>query len=132
LRVLLDTHVWLWLQVDRSKLHRSRLELLQDEANALFLSAASAWEIAIKYAIGRLSLPQPPERYVPERVRANGITSLSVEERHALAVAALPQHHNDPFDRLLIAQANLEDMVILTADNAFRRYGVKVLRADRR
>lgn len=96
----------------------------------MLFSAASSWEIAIKYAVGRLPLPKPPEEYVPDRMRTSGVTSLPVEHSHALGVAALPLHHNDPFDRLLIAQAQAESVPILTADRQFDSYDVEVLRAE--
>ncbi len=88
------------------------------------VSAASSWEIAIKYEIGRLRLPEEPDRYVPSRIRMIGAQTLAVEHSHALAVAALPALHRDPFDRLLVAQAQLEALTILTADDAVVQYPV--------
>lgn len=95
----------------------------------MLLSAASSWEIAIKYALGRLPLPEPPGEYVPDRMRTSGVIPLPVEHSHALGVATLPLHHGDPFDRLLIAQAQAEAIPILTADREFDSYDVEVLRA---
>lgn len=109
---------------------RARAAIL-DTGNELLLSAASSWEIAIKYGLGKLSLPQPPQAYVPDRVAATGVIPLAIEHSHALAVAALPRHHRDPFDRLLIAQAQLEKVPIMTSDSAFRPYGVRVIPANR-
>jgi len=97
----------------------------------LYLSAASSWEIAIKTQLGRLKLPEPIERYVPSRLAEQGITAVPVEHAHALAVAALPAEHADPFDRLLVAQARVERMSVLTADPAFTLYGVDVIWAAR-
>jgi PIN domain nuclease of toxin-antitoxin system len=119
--LLLDTHVFLWLQTDPERLG-DRLALVEDAANALLLSAASSWEIAIKYALGRLPLPEQPELYVPSRMRAIGAGPLPVEHAHALAVASFPPLHRDPFDRLLVAQASLTGATILTADPELARY----------
>lgn len=107
---------------------RSRT-LVVSADNELVLSAASAWEIAIKYALGKLQLPEAPGEYVPRLMSRTGITPLPVYHRHALHVASLPTHHRDPFDRLLVAQAQLEELPILTADRSFGRYDVEVLRA---
>ena len=95
----------------------------------LLLSSASSWEIAIKYANGRLPLPEAPETYVPSRMQATGLESLPVTHTHALRVAALPRHHDDPFDRMLVAQAQLEGLTVVTADPAFEPYDVAVLNA---
>ena len=102
---------------------------LEDTGNQLFLSAASAWEIAIKYALGKLPLPLPPAEYLPSRMERAYTLSLPVTQDHALRVAALPPHHRDPFDRMLIAQAQLEDLPILTADARFQPYEVEILQA---
>jgi PIN domain nuclease of toxin-antitoxin system len=125
-KVLLDTHVFLWMQTEPERLG-GFLPLVEDRRNDLFVSAASSWEIAIKHGIGRLPLPEEPERYVPERLRAIGAQALAIEHTHALAVAALPRLHRDPFDRLLVAQASLLDMAILTADAQIDAYSVEVL-----
>jgi PIN domain nuclease of toxin-antitoxin system len=105
-------------------------DVVADGGSVLLLSAASSWEIAIKFAIGRLPLPEAPETYVPSRMVATGIESLPILHSHALRVAALPRHHDDPFDRLLVAQAQLEGLTVITADPVFDRYGVPVLRTD--
>lgn len=97
----------------------------------LLLSAASSWEIAIKWAVGRLTLPEPPATYIPSRMQRTNVEPLAVSHSHALQVATLPRHHRDPFDRLLIAQAQLEGMPILTVDRALDDYDVEVIRADR-
>lgn len=105
-------------------------EVIRDGRSELLLSAASSWEIAIKYAIGRLPLPESPETYVPERMRLTRVESLPVSHAHALRVAALPRHHQDPFDRLLVAQAQVESLTIVTVDSAFAGYDVAVLPAS--
>jgi PIN domain nuclease of toxin-antitoxin system len=125
-RLLLDTHVFLWLLAEPERLG-DHLAALEDPAHQLFLSAASSWEIAIKHAIGRLLLPEPPERFLPGRLRALDATAVPVEHNHALATASLPPVHRDPFDRLLVAQARALGVPILTADRVLTRYPVDVL-----
>ena len=126
MRLLLDTHVFLWLQTEPERVG-DHLTLVEDRGTTLLLSAASSWEIAIKYGLGRLPLPEPPERYVPTRMRAIGAQGLPIEQAHALAVAALPTLHRDPFDRLLVAQAEAAGATILTADPAVAQYPAETL-----
>ena len=102
--------------------------MLEDPDNELLLSAASAWEIAIKYALGRLPLPLPPADYVSSRMSTSGTTALAVAHRHATHVATLPHHHRDPCDRLLIAQSQLEGATLMTADRTLQRYAVALIR----
>lgn len=130
MRILLDTQAWLWLQTTPERLSDGALEAVSDPENDLFLSAASAWEIAIKYNLGKLPLPEPPAEYVPSRLATSGTAPLTVEHRHALHVASLPRHHRDPFDRLLVAQARLDGLTILTADAQLGAYEVVVLPAE--
>jgi PIN domain nuclease of toxin-antitoxin system len=101
--------------------------LLQDPENEIFLSAASSWEIAIKHALGKLPLPVPPMEYVLSRMETSGTSPLPVQHSHALHAGSLPRHHADPFDRLLIAQAQLENLQLLTADRQFEAYEVNLL-----
>ncbi len=126
MNVLLDTHIFLWLHAEPERLG-ARLALLEDPRNDLLVSAASSWEIAIKHARGRLTLPEPPERYVPKRLRQMGAVSLAIEHSHALAVADLPALHSDPFDRMLVAQASLLQVPILTADPQVAQYPIESL-----
>jgi PIN domain nuclease of toxin-antitoxin system len=126
MRLLLDTHVWLWLQQAPERLGET-LRMAEDPSNDLLLSAASTWEIAIKCRLGRLRLPEPPGTYVPSRMASSGVTPLAVEHAHALAVAELPDHHRDPFDRLLIAQSVQERAALVTADRALRAYDVEIV-----
>lgn len=130
MKLLLDTQCWLWMQASPEKLTDEIRELLIDPANILLLSAASSWEIAIKYALGKLPLPSPPESYVPDRLRRGGVTPLAVSHVHALAVAELPYHHRDPFDRLLVAQAQLDGLTLLTADRTLGAYDVQIMWAS--
>ena len=126
MRLLLDTHVFLWWFLTPDRLSdRARL-LLQDPDNELLVSAASSLEIAIKSGLKKLELPEPPARYVTSRLEAKGLSPLAVEHAHALRLAELPLHHRDPFDRLLIAQAQLEDATLVTGDPAFLLYDVDV------
>jgi PIN domain nuclease of toxin-antitoxin system len=125
-RLLLDTHVWLWLQAAPGRIDADVLDLLQDLDNELFLSAASAWEIAIKHDLGRLPLPEPPTTYVPDRMRRSGVRPLPISHAHALGVGRLPRLHRDPFDRLLVAQAQLEALDLVTVDRTFDGYDVPV------
>jgi PIN domain nuclease of toxin-antitoxin system len=124
--LLLDTHIFLWLQTDPERLGE-HLPIVQDERTELLLSAVSSWEIAIKYQLGKLPLPEAPERYVPDRMRAVGAQALAIEHPHALAVATLPPLHRDPFDRLLVAQATLLGLTIVTADPAVAQYPIPTL-----
>jgi PIN domain nuclease of toxin-antitoxin system len=125
-RLLLDTHVFLWLNAAPERLGRARVEV-EDSRNRLVVSAASSWEIAIKHARGRLPLPDPPERYVPDLIRRIGAQALTIEHAHVLAVSSLPPLHRDPFDRLLVAQARSIDATLVTADERLRRYPVRTL-----
>lgn len=113
--------MFLWLQTEPERLGE-HLSTVENRRTELLLSAASSWEIAIKHGLGRLPLPEPPERYVPARIRAIGATALVIEHAHALAVASLPKLHHDPFDRLLLAQADALGVRILTADPLLTRY----------
>ncbi len=126
-RILLDTRIWLWWFLEPKRLSSRAVSLMEDTDTTLYLSAASSWEIAIKYALKKLKLPEPPGRYIPTRLERGAVTALPVEHAHALRVAELPQHHGDPFDRLLIAQAQLEGATVATADPRFLLYEVDVL-----
>jgi PIN domain nuclease of toxin-antitoxin system len=126
MRILLDTHCWLWMQVDPDRFSAASRRLIEDPGNELLLSAASSWEIAIKYHLGKLPLPESPTSYVPSRMQASGTAPLSVEHSHALQVGRLPDHHRDPFDRLLVSQAILENLVLLTADSQLEPYDVRL------
>jgi len=128
-RLLLDTHCFLWMQAAPGKFSRSARAIVEDTDNELLLSAASSWEIAVKFALGKLPLPMPPDEYVPARMASSGTLGLPVEHAHALQVARLPPHHRDPFDRLLVAQAMVEGLPILTADPQLGAYDVEVLPA---
>jgi PIN domain nuclease of toxin-antitoxin system len=125
MRVLIDTHVFLWwVEGDRALPARARAALA-DRDNECLLSLASAWELSIKAGLGKLKLALPVRRYVTEQVAANGFRILDIRMAHIGRVESLPQHHGDPFDWLLIAQALEEKLPVVTADPIFRDYGVK-------
>lgn len=126
MRLLLDTHIWLWMLTEPSRLGDARASI-EDGSNELLLSAASSWEIAIKYAVGRLPLPEPPASYVPDRMRSTAVTPLPVAHTHVLELAALPALHRDPFDRLLVAQARLLGVPIVTGDAQVAAYDVETI-----
>jgi PIN domain nuclease of toxin-antitoxin system len=129
-RLLLDTHTLLWaIDPTLGRLHPDTQDAIEDGANDVLVSAASAWEIGIKHSLGKLKLPSAPEQFIPEHVARASLTWLSVVPAHALRVASLPRHHSDPFDRLLVAQALLEELIVVTADPLFARYGIDVMRA---
>jgi PIN domain nuclease of toxin-antitoxin system len=128
-RFLLDTHIWLWLLTEPASIKPDVLAELQDSRSRLLLSAASSWELAIKWALGRFELPEPPASYVPSRMRRSGVEGLAIDHEHALRVATLPRHHRDPFDRLLIAQAQVESIPIVTVDSEFDSYDVTIVHA---
>lgn len=127
MKFLIDTQCWLWAQAEPERLNSTAQRLIADRRNQIYFSAASSWEIAIKAALGKLKLPERPERYVPRRLAEQGLLPLPIEHAHALRVFALPPHHMDPFDRLLIAQAQLESLPILTADRKLKSYDIEVI-----
>ena len=126
MRLLLDTRIFLWLQTEPERLGE-QLQTVSDVRNELFLSAASSWEIAIKHGLGTLPLPAPPDRYVPQRMQAIGAVGVPVEHSHALAITRLPDLHRDPIDRLLVAQASVLELTLLTADPAVAQYPLPTL-----
>ena len=126
-RYLIDTHCWLWCNGDVGRLSERAREIIADGSGEILFSVASGWEISIKYALGKLELPDDPARYLPMRLSSNRMELLPIHLRHVLAVADLPQHHRDPFDRLLIAQAREEDLTIITAHRVFQKYDVALL-----
>jgi len=126
-KILLDTHIWLWSILSPEKLGEEGHSMIEKAENELFLSAASSWEIAIKYKTGRLSLPEPPEIFILQRLIRDDIKPLSIEHHHACRVSALPVIHRDPFDRILIAQAQTEKLLLITADQQLKGYDVEML-----
>jgi len=125
MRVLVDTHVFLWWVEGNRALPAKAREALSDRDNECLFSLVSVWELAIKAGLGKLKLALPVQRYVVEHVIANGFRILDIRMEHVGRVESLAPHHGDPFDRLLIAQALEEKLPIVTADPVFRKYGVR-------
>ena len=127
MKYLLDTSVFLWVLTGEDKLNPRAQELLTSSSSELHFSAVGTWEIAIKFALGALRLPKAPWDLVPQALRSWPIQALNITQEHALRAGALPMHHRDPFDRMLIAQTLVEGMILLTADHAFQRYKVDLI-----
>jgi PIN domain nuclease of toxin-antitoxin system len=127
MNLLLDTHSFLWFIAGSPNLSDAARRLIEDATNQPFLSAASLWEMAIKLSLGKLQHARPFEELVPQQMRQNGIYYLGIDLPHVAPVATLPFHHHDSFDRLLIAQAMVESMPIVSADTAFDAYPVQRL-----
>lgn len=126
-QVLLDTCTFLWIQTADPQLSDDARSIVRDATNELFLSAASVWEIIIKYRLGRLPLPESPERFIPNSRQRHGIETLPIEEAAVTALTRLPELHRDPFDRIIICQAIIHEMLLLTPDEQVRRYGIRTV-----
>ncbi|MTJ51161.1 type II toxin-antitoxin system VapC family toxin [Dolichospermum sp. UHCC 0259] len=122
MKLLLDTQCFLWWFAEPERLNEQVISHIVDESNELWLSVASVWEMGIKVAIGKLPLPEPLDSYVSSRMIKLGAKSLEITTSHALRTVALPLHHRDFFDRMLIAQAQMESMILVTADSMFKEY----------
>jgi len=127
MKLLLDTHAFIWWDSEPDKLPPQVLTLCQDRANTFLFSVASAWEMQIKLQLGKLKLALPLAQVIEGQQQTNNIEILPITLEHVLALQDLPSYHRDPFDRLLIAQANLEDAVLVSGDPVFARYPVKLL-----
>ena len=127
MRFLLDTHTLLWADADDKRLSRRARKLIEDASNQAVLSAVTALELAIKSSAGRLELGQSAESFVATRILAYRLQTLAIEVEHAIRVATLPRLHGDPFDRLLIAQAQVEQLPIVTNDPQVARYDIEVI-----
>jgi PIN domain nuclease of toxin-antitoxin system len=125
MKLLLDTSIVLWSVAEDYKLNSRATELLSSNASELYLSSAAAWEIAIKFALGTLKLHSEPRVFIPEVLRELKMHALEITYIHAIEAGRLPQYHRDPFDRMLIAQAKTEGLVLLTADRVFEKYKVE-------
>jgi PIN domain nuclease of toxin-antitoxin system len=125
-KLLLDSHAFLWWLAEDPGLAGEAMLAMADPSSIVHVSAASVWELAIKAALGKLDLDDAD---LVEEIAANDFVELPITARHALAAAALPRHHDDPFDRMLIAQARIEGLTIVTRDAAFRAYGLAILPA---
>ncbi len=127
MKLLLDTQIFIWWDSDLARLPARMLNLIEDEANTLVLSVISLWEIQIKAQLGKLDLNRSLESIVRDQQQTNRMQILSVDAAHVFGLAELPFHHKDPFDRLLIAQALVEGLSIVSVDPVFVRYPVTVL-----
>ena len=125
--MLLDTHAFLWWIADDPRLSRRAREVFAEGRNELLFSAASGWEIAIKAGLGKLEVPEDIEEFIDEQLSKNAFRALPIRLSHALRVNSLPDHHRDPFDRLLVAQSVLEGLPILSADPQVALYPVEVV-----
>jgi PIN domain nuclease of toxin-antitoxin system len=126
-KLLLDTHVFIWWASEPKKLSKKALTLCEDRKNILILSVASVWEMQIKIQLGKLKLDEPLSNLIEEQKEINDLQILPVELEHVLALENLAEHHKDPFDRLLVAQSNLEDLKIVSKDSIIRKYTVNVI-----
>jgi PIN domain nuclease of toxin-antitoxin system len=124
---LLDTHAFLWIAGDWKRVRPEARRVIENPETVLHLSVASVWEMSIKAAIGRLDLPAEPSVYIPRRIADFQLSVVDVTEEHALAVYGLPRHHADPFDRMIVAQAQLEELTVATRDRVFRKYKIDTL-----
>jgi PIN domain nuclease of toxin-antitoxin system len=124
MRILLDTHVFLWWITDHPQLSPLARNLIGEMNNTLYWSAASSWEVSIKYALGRLPLPGPPAEFLPPELAKNRIESLPIQDKHGFRAGLLPPHHRDPFDRMLAAQAIEESLILVSNDRMLSHYDV--------
>jgi PIN domain nuclease of toxin-antitoxin system len=127
LRLLLDTNALVWAVLRPHRLSRRALEAVSDTHNAVFVSVVNAWEIVVKASQGKLPVPDDIEARIKRACNDSGFGILSVELRHAFEVRRLPLRHKDPFDRMLVAQARIEDMTLVSSDEGLRAYGVDIL-----
>ncbi|MBP6822438.1 MAG: type II toxin-antitoxin system VapC family toxin [Acidobacteria bacterium] len=127
MKLLLDTHIFLWFILDDGRLPELMRASIEAETNEVFLSTVSVWEIAIKYQLNRLPLPKPPSVYIPEQRALNRIQSLPLDETSAAHLQQLPSHHSDPFDRMLICQAITHDLMLVSVDAKIQQYSVKLM-----
>lgn len=127
MRLLLDTHAWLWLFSQPQRLPALARAAVADPTNPRMWSTVCVWEIATKQALGKLSLPVSPADFVAVRMVETGASALPLTHGHALASAALPRHHGDPFDRLLVAQAQVDGLTLVTGDPQLSAYDVEIL-----
>ncbi|MDQ3302214.1 MAG: type II toxin-antitoxin system VapC family toxin [Actinomycetota bacterium] len=124
MKLLLDTHVFLWFISGDKNLRASTQDSIRQSGNEVYLSVVSVWEAMIKHQLGKLPLPEPPARYLPEQRRRHSISSLAVDEASVARLAGLPPLHRDPFDRLLVCQALEHGLTLITVDDAVRAYPV--------
>jgi PIN domain nuclease of toxin-antitoxin system len=127
MNALMDTHVFLWWISDDIRLPLHVRTIISDSRNELFLSAASCWEIAIKYRLGRIKLPQKPDIFIIDQLSKNAIQSLPVFASHALYECNLPDLHRDPFDRIIVSQSRIEKLPVITSDPLMKQYKINII-----
>ncbi len=127
MQLLLDTHIFLWYVTGDTRLSAATRDAINEPNNDVFLSVGSFWEIVIKYELGKLPLPQAPDRFIPAQRKNHGIQSLPFDENDARFLVGLPFHHRDPFDRMLVSQAMARVLTIATVDPEIKKYSVPVL-----
>jgi len=128
MRILLDTHVFLWAILNDERCNGPMREAMRDGKNELYLSVASIWEILIKADLGKLPLPKPTSTFIATEMHKNRVRQLGIQAPHLSALENLPPLHKDPFDRMIVAQAKSDRLTIATADTSFEAYGVQLLR----
>jgi PIN domain nuclease of toxin-antitoxin system len=126
-RILLDTVTFLWAVIGAPELSNDARELFEDPENEIYLSSVSTWEIAIKHSLGKLPLPEAPAKFIPTHRKQHDINSLSLDEEATLYLTRLPVLHRDPFDRMLVCQAVVQHLVILTSDELINQYPVRTI-----
>lgn len=130
MKLLLDTHVWLWLALEPGRVSADVRAQIGRAETELYVSVATLWEVVIKAGLGKLNLPDSSETFWQRQTRDSGIAVLAIRQEHVLEVAALPHVHRDPFDRLLVAQARIEGLTLVTADLKVQAYPVATLAAE--
>lgn len=127
MKVILDTHTFLWWITDAANLSIRAREIIKNPDNIIYISAASAWEIVIKAKLKKITLKEQPEKLIPEEIQKNAFQVLSIHMYHALKVYELPDIHRDPFDRILVAQSKIEQLPLLSKDKNIKKYGIRVI-----
>lgn len=127
MRLLLDTCCWLWWLSDNKKLSQQQLNALISRHNQLFLSVATVWELSIKVSNGKITIPQPLDKLIAKECPQDNIKILDIKPIHAINAGSLPLYHKDPFDRMIITQASIENLIIITSDVIFQKYDVSIL-----
>ncbi|MGD0465468.1 MAG: type II toxin-antitoxin system VapC family toxin [Gammaproteobacteria bacterium] len=127
MKYLLDTHIFLWWLTKAQNLSKKIIDIIKNPENELYLSAISSWEICTKIQIKKLWLPEDPIYYIPKKINEHNIFELDINHKHSLQLSSLPLIHKDPFDRMLIAQAIVEKMVLLSFDKIFKKYPITTI-----
>ncbi len=126
MQYLIDTHVLIWWMTSDNRLSTTAKDLIKSHRNNIYWSVASSWEVSIKYALGKLEFDEPPENLIPSELDKNHIETLAIMNNHAFLAGQLPAHHKDPFDRMLVAQARIESLGVISNDSKFKFYDADV------